>query len=148
MPTPTKAFSGQGLVVKIGTGNASLVDKAADVFLDIAEVMDVDGPSPQLDLIEVTHLGSEIKERIAGLIDGGNVTLQGNFIPDDVGQLECREALTLRQLRNFRIVFPTTLTPNTIDFKGFVTGMPTKVGTNTKADLSINLTISSVYAWS
>ncbi len=144
----TKAFSGQGLLVKIGTADAASVDAAGDSFLTIEEIMDVDGPSPTLTLIEATHLGSQFIERIAGLIDGGSLALQGNFIPNDAGQLECREALTGRQLRNFQVIFPTTLEPNQIDFKAFVTSMPTKVGANAKADLSINLTLSGAYSWS
>lgn len=37
--------------------------------------------------IDVTHLCSTAKETIAGLMDYGELTLTGNYIPADVGQV-------------------------------------------------------------
>lgn len=145
---PSKAYSGQGLTVKIGTFDAVTTPAAADVFLEIGEVNDVDLPTPTADTIDVTHLKSTVKEFIAGLIDGGQAALNCNFINDDLGQLECREALTARQLRNFRFTFPTSMIPNVLDVAAIVTGMPQKAPTNDKVGLSINIKVSSVYAWS
>ncbi len=144
----TKAYSGQGLVVQIGTENATLVEPASDVFITIGEVNDVDPPSPTVDTIETTHLQSTIKEFIAGLIDGGSATLSCNNVNDDPGQIEVRAALTARELRNFRFIFPTDLLPNQLDAKALVVGLPQKAPTNDKVSLTINLKVSSVYTWS
>lgn len=147
----TKAYSGQGLVAQIGSTapvNGVLPAPAAEVFLNIGEPNDIDLPSPTADTIEVTHLQSSIKEFISGLLDGGAATINCNFVNDDPGQLECREAITNKQVRNFRFVFPTTLTPNILDVQALVVGMPQKVGVNDKLGLSINLKVTSVYAWS
>lgn len=146
MPT-SKAYSGQGLVVQIGTFDAVTTPAASDVFLSIGEINDCDPPSPSADTIEVTHLTSDIKEFIAGLLDGGEATLTCNFINDDPGQLECREAMTLRQRRNVRFIFPTTMIPNRLTAQAIVTSMPVKTASNDKAMLTIALKITSVYVW-
>lgn len=144
----SKAISGQGAKVYIGTGNAVTVDFASDVFVEIGEVGDVTPPSPSLDTIEVTHLSSAIKEFIAGLIDAGEGTLNCNNIVNDAGQLQCRAALTARELRNIRIDLPTTDTPNRLQVKCLVTGLPQQIPTNSQVSLVVNLKASSVYEWS
>lgn len=144
----SKAFSSQGFEVHIGISDAVLVnDDGSESFIEIGEVVDVDPPSPTRDTIDVTHMKSDIKEFISGLMDGGSATLNCNFIPDDAGQLECREAFTAGQLRNFRFDFNTTLTPNRLKVKGVIVGMPQKASTNDKAGLSVSIKVSSIYSW-
>ena len=144
----SKAISGQGMKVYIGTGNAVSVDFASDVWIEIGEVGDVTPPSPTVDTIDVTHLSSTIKEFIAGLIDAGEGTLNCNNVANDQGQLEAREALMARELRNFRFDLPTDDTPNRLQVKCLVTGLPQQIPTNDKVSLTINLKASSVYEWS
>lgn len=143
----SKAFSSQGLAVLIGTADAVSVDDAADVFVEIGEITDVDPPSPTRDTIDVTHLKSTIKEFIAGLMDGGSAVLSCNFIPDDAGQLAARSALESGQLRNFRFDFPTDLTPNRLTVKGILVGIPQKAATNSQVGSTINIKVSSIYEW-
>lgn len=141
-------MSGQGTKVYIGTGNAQSVDAAADTFIEIGEINDVTPPSPRVGTIDVTHHASTIMEFIAALPDGGEGTLSLNCIFNDAGQVETREALMARQLRNFRIDFPTLQTPNRLDVKAIVTGMPMRSPTNDKISLEITFKASSLYSWS
>lgn len=144
----SQAISGQGTKVYIGTSNAKSVDAAADAFIQIGEINDVTPPSPKLTTIDVTHHQSDVMEFIAGLIDAGEGELQMNNIFNDAGQVELREALMARELRNFRFDFPTDQTPNRLDVKALVTGLPQRAPTNDKIALSASIKASSVYTWS
>lgn len=148
MTTPSKAISGQGMTVEIGTSNAVSVDDAADTFVEIGEVTDADPPNPTRSTIDVTHVKSQIAEFIAGIIDAGQASFDTNFVASDPGQIECRTALESGELRNFRVTFNTDETPNRLQFKGLVLTAPAgKTGTNQKVGSSITVKCSSFYAW-
>ena len=54
----------------------------------IPEVVAINGPGISREAIDVTHLSSDsmCKEFIAGVIDGGEVSLDLNLLPDDTNQ--------------------------------------------------------------
>ncbi len=53
--------------------------------VDIAEIQTIGGPSQSMSEIEVTHHASTngFRDFVAGLRDGGEITLEGNFIKTD-----------------------------------------------------------------
>lgn len=75
------------------------------------------------DTIDVTSLDSEggYKDFIGAFKDAGEVSLEGNFRPEDVGQLDLQTSLEVGQPEAYTIEFPTT-PKATWAFDGVVTG--------------------------
>ena len=58
------------------------------VYTDIAELTSIEVPAVETDIIDVTHHQSPggFKEYVLGLRDGGEVTIEGNYLPADPTQ--------------------------------------------------------------
>lgn len=72
----TEATIGYGLTIRIGRG-------ATPTWTSLGEIKDIEWPQQVADEHEVTHMASpnRTKEFIAGLIDNGEVTIPGNWVP-------------------------------------------------------------------
>lgn len=141
----SNALAAFGTLLKLGTTNTT-----AATFTTIAEVGDIDGPSDEVETIDVTNHSSSgaRKEFVAGLIDGGEVSFQINWIPDDPthDQTTGLEAVkNAREMRRYQIVFPdlTTLT-----FSALVTQFARKAPVADKLSADITLKISGEPTWS
>ena len=79
------------------------------------------------DTMDVTSLESDggYREFIGAFKDGGEVSIEGYFRPEDAGQLALQESLDEGQPEDYTIEFPTT-PKATWTFEGIVTGY--KVG--------------------
>ena len=68
--------------VKIGY-NTDFAIYNGSSYVDVAEVTTISWPSYARDAVEVTHLNSDdqFREYVPGLMDGGEVTLEMNYIP-------------------------------------------------------------------
>jgi hypothetical protein len=92
----------------------------------LAEVTNVEGPGIKFDTIDVTHYASPeaFKEFIAGFGDGGEVTLECNFIPSDTaGQVAF---ITDAKAKTVREVIITTPAGTTWTFDALVTSLEFK----------------------
>ena len=107
-----------GTLLKQGDGEVS------EVFTTIAEVTNISGPSLSMDTIEVTNLTSDnaSREFIAGLKDGGEVTIDLNFLPAAGTFTAFLANWTNRTKRNFKIVW-SDAAPTTWSFSGYVTNI-------------------------
>ena len=101
------ATAGFGALLKIGDGGGT------EAFTTIAEVSNISGPNLKLDTTEVTSHSSSgaWRERIATLLDGGDVTFDIFFSP--VGATHSQTSGLLKDMknrtkRNFKLVFPNT----------------------------------------
>jgi len=93
----------------------------------IAEVNSIVGPKMSLDTIDSSNLLSpnNFKEFIGGMLDGGEVTIEGSFYPGDTnGQIGLTVDMLARTVQDFTITFPTS-TGTTWTFKGLVTAFET-----------------------
>lgn len=102
--------------------------KSGDVFTDVAEVLDFDGPSLAKETNEVTHhsQGDKWRRFISGLRDGGEVSFDINFRPDDedthgVGDTGLIGILDTDDMKEWRITFPDD-SETKWEFEGTVTG--------------------------
>ncbi len=98
-------LAGYGVLLKIGDGGTS------ESFDPIAEVLDIDGPSQERNLLDVTpHNTTGWREFISGLRDGGSIKFPVNLIPGDITQWDDDAALlglfNSGNAHNFRLVFP------------------------------------------
>jgi predicted secreted protein len=99
------ATAGFGTLLKIGDGGGT------EVFTTIAEVSNISGPGLSLDTTDVTtHSSSGAwKEKVATLLDGGDVTFDIFFAPTGATHSQTSGLLKdmkNRTKRNFKLVFP------------------------------------------
>jgi hypothetical protein len=91
-------------------------DSSPDTYVALAEVYNITPPSATLDQIDVTHMQSPDRRRefISGLIDGGEASLEMNFVPGSTSDDRLFELLNLpvgaTRRRSCRISFPNGVT--------------------------------------
>lgn len=76
----------------------------------LAEITSIEGPGVKFDTIDVTSYSSPnaFKEFIAGFGDGGEVTIEGNFIPGDaLGQIAFIADAFAKSVKEVIITLPT-----------------------------------------
>lgn len=75
----------------------------------IAELTSISGPSETMDPIDLTSHDSPstYREFVAGLRDGGEITIEGNFIKGDAaGQIDMHEDFQNGQAQSFELEMP------------------------------------------
>lgn len=111
----------------------------------LGEVTNVDPGSDESDLIDATHMQSpgSRREFIGGLIDGGEGTIEFNFVPGNATHVLLRTYLSTRVTENHRITFPNgkrvtfpaivrgISTPTPVDDKMVMTATVKKAGDET-----------------
>lgn len=109
----TSANIGHGLTYEIWDP-----DLGTPALVTLGEVTDVDLGGDESDLIDVTHTASpgNRREYIGGLIDGGEITVELNFVPGNATHTLLRARLTARDTQQHQITFPDgdVLTVNAI----------------------------------
>lgn len=117
------------------------VESAASpaVWIEIGEVVNFQGFDGSAADIDVTHLQSTAKERRMGLQDWGNFNLDVNYLTEDPGQEELRDAKSDRQARNIRVTLANGAMRT---FAAFVSSAPMSGGVDSKVDGSFNLLVT------
>ena len=89
---------------KIGFGAAFGI-KSGSTYTAVAEVVSIEGPSFAREAVDATHLGSAdgYREYIAGLMDGGEVSIEMNYIPSASDTIVA--ALQANTMGSFQITF-------------------------------------------
>ena len=103
----TDAVAAYGTLIKFGDGGDP------ESFTAVAEISNISGPGFSMDTAEVTHHESigAFKEFVGTLLDGGEVTLEGNWLPANATQgLNASGSLMYaymnRTVDNYQIVWP------------------------------------------
>lgn len=116
---------------------------AAEAFTTIGEVSDISGPGVSKDTTEVTHMTStnRWKEFLSTLRDGGEITIDFNFIPTDSTQTNILADLNANTTVNYRVVWPNAAATKW-SFAGICTGFEpgSSVGDKLSASASYKLT--------
>lgn len=136
----SNAIGAKGTLLKIGDGGVP------ENFSPIAEVVNIGGPSLSLDAIDVTNQSSTNgwKESIGGLLDGGEVTFDINYIPTDTthdATSGLLSAMQNRTVKNFQLVFPDSGN-TTWSFAALVTGFEPSADVSDKLAASVTLKIT------
>lgn len=131
----TKALAANATKFQRGTGTPL-------TYSDIAEVTDLKGPGMKVDAIEATGYDSDgAKEYIGGLLDGGEVSLELNFVPTDTGHVALRTAFMAKNVGDYQIVFPDT--PSTKwSFQALITGFELATPVDDKVTATVTLQIT------
>jgi len=109
----------------------------------IAAIRDISGPSLSLDTIDVTTHDSTgaWREFIAGLKDGGEVSLELVFDPDDATQKTLRDDLIARTVNAYSITLTDT-SPTVIGFSALVTDFEPSMGVEDELSASATLKVT------
>ena len=86
------AKESQGIIAYWSTTTAAAT-AAGNV---VGEVVGFSGPAMTNSVIDVTNLQSTAKEKLVGVYDAGNITLNVNCLVTDGGQQKARECLAAR----------------------------------------------------
>lgn len=113
----TKAKATKGVEFKIGDGGSP-----TEAFTLIAEVTNFQAPGSSSSEIEVTSFDSEYVERIGGVKDGDQASMDFNYVYDDAGQQALLAAVGTK--KNFTIELNDAATPTKIAFAAIVTAVP------------------------
>lgn len=91
-----------------GTGFFLATPEAPAVYTEIAEILSITPPSVSRDLPEATHMKSpdRWKEYIPGLRDGGEITMELNFVPDSETTQRLLEAGGELSTSKAKVIFP------------------------------------------
>jgi len=117
MGTPTKAKPTKQTMCQRGDGATP-----TENFTTIGEVTSFSSPTVTVDEIDVTNMDSTAKEFISsGLADGGEITLEMNFVGSDAQQQGLRTDAYAGTTRNFKFVMNDhATTKTTVTFAAFV----------------------------
>lgn len=89
--------------VKLQRGDGATPTEA---FTTIGEVTNLNGPPESAPQVDVTSFDSTAKEFRAGLVDGGEVTFDMNFVGENAQQQGLRTDLRAGTVRNFKLILP------------------------------------------
>ena len=129
-----------GTILQRGNGAAP-----TEVFTTIAGVTNISGPSLSQEVIDVTTHSSAgaFREKVGGLLDGGEITLDINFGPTEPTHKEAVGGLlkdyTDRSVNNYKLIFPDTtywICPC------LVTSLPPDMPVDGKLGISVTLTVA------
>lgn len=136
------AKQSQGVICYISTTTTPSTN------VKLGEVTGFNGPSQSVNIIDVTHLESTAKEKLAGLYDGGNMTFNVNMLVTDAGQTKAREMMVARTQGSLLIQLSTAATTQKFTCAGFVTGLAMTGAVDNKLAGDISFTISGGVSWS
>jgi len=136
----TSAKIGYGVLLKVGNG------ATPEVFTAIAELTNISGPGLTLDAVEATHTESPnaYREYIAGLLDGGEISLEVNFLPGNATHAIATGILgdhQNRTMRNFQVVWPDG-SSTTWSFAALVTKAEPTAPLDNRMTMALTLKIS------
>lgn len=113
-------------------------------FYDFLEVFNVTPPSETADQVDVTHNKSPDRRRefISGLIDGGEMSFEMNYIPgndSDDRLLAILAADPDERRRTLRIIYPNSIVDT---FDGELTGYEKTIATDDKMTATVTFKVT------
>ena len=125
-----------------------------DVYDEVALVASISPPQLQRDVVEVDNLNpdDDIKKKLLGLIDAGEMTITLNFDPEEEGHQDLEDDFNDGVEHNYRIEFPfdeeVYESAGYYDITGIVTGFaPQEIAASDvmQAEVTISVTAKPEY---
>ncbi|MDY6844228.1 MAG: phage tail tube protein [Thermodesulfobacteriota bacterium] len=113
----------------------------------IGEVTGFNGPTGSAAVIDVTHLDSTAKEKMMGLRDEGQITLDCNLVASNTGQINLRTDRADRNLRKACVKLNDTSSYQ-LQFDAYVTGFAISGAVDGKMTCGVTLEITGAVTWS
>ena len=136
------ALESQGISIFFSTSTVASTAAAAI----IEEVNSFSGPSGAAGIIDVTHLLSTAKEKLVGLRDEGQVSLNLNFIATGAVQTKLRECRSARTKSNLGIAFSDTA-KTIAKMECYVTGFSIAGSVDNKLSGAVTIEITGPVTW-
>jgi hypothetical protein len=133
------AIESQGVTIKCTVGSPT------GTLTTIANVTGFNGPGGAASVIDITNLSSTAHEKLMGLPDEGQFTIDINYDPDNAAHIALRNARKTRT----RVEFQVTLTDSTatvLTFWGYVLGFAISGGVDKQVTASITVEIDGPVA--
>jgi hypothetical protein len=115
-------------------------------YVTLAEIRSFTGPGGQSAVIDATTLQSTGKEKVLGLQDEGQLSLECNFEPGDAGQQALLADRAASTKKKFKITFSDENNATAI-FDAFVMGFSVAGGVDALTTATITLEISGAVVW-
>ena len=134
-------FRGAGTVFSRGDG------ASPEVFTAVGDVVSISGPAITKDEIETTALDSTAKEFIGALDDPGELTMELNWNPQDVGHVGLRVDAEGNTVKNYRVVW-NDVSSTQVDFAGEVMEFTLNTEPNDAVKGSVRVKVRGALTWS
>lgn len=130
--------------------STAAVTTAMDTTAAVGEVSNISGPSGSAGIIDITHLGSTAKEKLPGLPDEGQITLEVNFGYATSLNDKQKDMIADRKARtkkSWGILFPDA-SSSLAWGHGYCTGFSISGSVDNKITASITIEIDGEITWS
>jgi predicted secreted protein len=133
--TGSRAFAGQGTQLQLGAGSPVS-------YTTVAEVTKIQKSGSKMDIVDVTNMDSigAYREKLPTLLDGGEVSLDCNYIPQDATQQALQSQFDNRTLSPWQIVLVNSL--GTWNFNAYLTSLDFDISVDKASTFSSKLTIT------
>ena len=141
--TNSKAFAGRGSKLQYSTNPPSVS------YTELAELKSISISGAKYDLADITNMqSSNFREWLPTLADSGELSVAGNYIPNDATQSDLLGFFNNATLVTWEIVlpasaqqgFPTSL--GMLTFKAYVSARDLSIPMDKEASVSIKLKIT------
>jgi predicted secreted protein len=124
-----------------GAGYSTTLMKGA---VAIAELQTISGPNMSADAIDCTSHDSDnmFREFIAGIKDGGEISIEGNAVFSDAGQIALYTDLVDGSIDAYTITYTLGAGAPTITFNALVTAFATEAPYDDKLSFSATLKVT------
>ena len=136
------AIESQGVKVFWSTSTAASTSTTADV----GQITGFAGPSGSAAVIDITNLGSTAKEKMVGLRDEGQLSLDLNFQATDAGQANLITDRAERNKRKVTIKFTDSATSVAV-FDGYCIGFSISGALDDKVTANAVIEIDGAVTW-
>ena len=133
------AIESQGILLKCTVGSPT------GTLATIANVTGFSGPGGSASVIDITNLSSTAKEKLMGLPDEGQLTIDINYDPDNASHIALRNARKSRTRTEFTITL-TDSTNTVLTFWGYVLGFALTGAVDQQVKASITVEIDGAVA--
>ncbi len=131
-----------------GSGSSFRRGDAAspEVFTVVGDVISMGGPGITKEEIDTTALDSSAKESIGGLDDGGEITLELNWNPQDAQHVLLRSDAEGSARLNYRLVW-NDVSSTQVTFNAEVMEFSINTEANDAVKASVRLKINGALTW-
>lgn len=114
---------------------------------EIAQIASIQPPQPEREVAEVDELDppGDVRKKLAGLIDAGEVVVTLNFDPTNLGHIALEQDFRDAEARQYRIKLPNNWGWT---FTGIVTAyQPQEITSGDVVQAQVTITLTGVYTF-
>lgn len=118
-----------------------------EVFTTIGEVIEITPPNPSRDSVETTHTSNADRWRtfIPGLIDGGELSIEINYVPGSTADDNMMTDLNSATVKNYKVLFASA---ESIIVPAFITGIEPGVPIDDRMTATVTFKVAGKPTWS